>query len=134
MQVTPRTASDPNVGIPGIDQLEPNIHAGSKYMRFILDRYFRDEPMDSLNRTLFAFASYNAGPARVAKLRAQAKEMGLNPNLWFNNVEVVAAQEIGRETVTYVRNIYKYYVAYVLASEEQAARQRAVQQTGRKRK
>jgi membrane-bound lytic murein transglycosylase MltF len=134
MQVTPRTASDPNVGIPGIDQLEPNIHAGSKYMRFILDRYFRDEPMDSLNRTLFAFASYNAGPARVAKLRAQAKDMGLNPNLWFNNVEVVAAQEIGRETVTYVRNIYKYYVAYVLASEEQAARQRALQQTGHKRK
>jgi membrane-bound lytic murein transglycosylase MltF len=134
MQVTPRTASDPNVGIPGIDQLEPNIHAGSKYMRFILDRYFRDEPMDSLNRTLFAFASYNAGPARVAKLRAQAKEMGLNPNLWFNNVEVVAAQEIGRETVTYVRNIYKYYVAYVLASEQQAARRRALQQTGRKHK
>jgi membrane-bound lytic murein transglycosylase MltF len=90
--------------------------------------------MDSLNRTLFAFASYNAGPARVAKLRAQAKEMGLNPNLWFNNVEVVAAQEIGRETVTYVRNIYKYYVAYVLASEQQAARRRALQQTGRKHK
>ncbi len=78
--------------------------------------------MDSLNRTLFAFASYNAGPARVAKLRAEATEMGLNPNMWFNNVEVVAAKDIGRETVTYVRNIYKYYVAYVLVAEQEAAR------------
>ena len=91
-------------------------------MRFILDRYFKDEPMDSLNRTLFAFASYNAGPARVARLRTEARQMGLNPNKWFNNVEVVAAKDIGRETVTYVRNIYKYYVAYVLVAEQQAAR------------
>lgn len=134
MQVTPRTASDPNVGIDGIEQLEPNIHAGSKYMRFILDRYFKDEPMDSLNKALFAFAAYNAGPARVAKLRAEARDMGLNPNVWFNNVEVVAARDIGRETVTYVRNIYKYYVAYVLATEQQASRQDAVDQAERKRK
>ena len=133
MQVTPRTAADPNVAISGIERLEPNIHAGSKYMRFILDRYFKDEPMDSLNRALFAFASYNAGPARVARLRTEAKAMGLNPNVWFNNVEVVAAKDIGRETVTYVRNIYKYYVAYVLASEQQAARRSALEQAGRKR-
>ncbi len=125
MQVTPRTASDPNVGISGIEQLEPNIHAGSKYMRFILDRYFKGEPMDSLNRTLFAFASYNAGPARVAKLRTEATAMGLDPNIWFNNVEVVAARDIGRETVTYVRNIYKYYVAYALVARQEAARRGA---------
>jgi membrane-bound lytic murein transglycosylase MltF len=133
MQVTPRTASDPNVGITGIEELEPNIHAGSKYMRFILDRYFPGEHMDSLNRALFAFASYNAGPARVAKLRAEAKDMGLNPDVWFNNVEVVAARDIGRETVTYVRNIYKYYVAYVLAAEQAAARRGAVERARQKR-
>ncbi len=125
MQVTPETAADPNVNVRGIEQLEPNIHAGSKYMRFLADRYFAAEPMDSLNRTLFAFASYNAGPARVAKLRAEAKTLGLDPNVWFGNVEVVAARDIGRETVTYVRNIYKYYVAYVLVAQQQAARRTA---------
>ncbi len=134
MQVTPRTAADPNVDISGIEHLEPNIHAGSKYMRFILDRYFKDEPMDSLNRTLFAFASYNAGPARVARLRTEAREMGLNPNKWFNNVEVVAAKDIGRETVTYVRNIYKYYVAYMLVAEQEAARREALERAGHRRK
>jgi len=92
-----------------------------------MDRYFKGESMDSLNRALFAFASYNAGPARVAKLRAKAKEMGLDPNVWFNNVEVVAARDIGRETVTYVRNIYKYYVAYSLVVQHDAARRRAVE-------
>lgn len=127
MQMKPQTASDPNVGIVGIEQLEPNIHAGSKYLRFIADRYFKGEPMDSVNRALFAFAAYNAGPARVARLRAEASQMGLNPNVWFNNVEVVAARDIGRETVTYVRNIYKYYVAYLLASEQQAERRRVVE-------
>ena len=127
MQVMPKTASDPNVGITGIDKLEPNIQAGTKYMRFIMDRYFKGEPMDSLNRALFAFASYNAGPARVAKLRAKAKDMGLDPNVWFNNVEVVAARDIGRETVTYVRNIYKYYVAYSLVVQHDAARRGAVE-------
>jgi membrane-bound lytic murein transglycosylase MltF len=128
MQVTPRTASDPNVAITGIERLEPNIHAGSKYLRFVLDRYFTGEPMDSLNRTLFAFASYNAGPARIAKLRSEASQMGLDPNVWFNNVEVVAARDIGRETVTYVRNIYKYYVAYALVAQQEAARRRVLEQ------
>ncbi len=127
MQVMPKTAADPNVGITGIEKVEPNIEAGTKYMRFILDRYFKGEPMDSLNRALFAFASYNAGPARVAKLRAKAKDMGLDPNVWFNNVEVVAARDIGRETVTYVRNIYKYYVAYALVARQEASRRTAVE-------
>lgn len=127
MQVMPKTAADPNVGITDIEKLEPNIQAGTKYMRFILDRYFQGEPMDSLNRALFAFASYNAGPARVAKLRAKAKQMGLDPNVWFNNVEVVAARDIGRETVTYVRNIFKYYVAYALVARQEASRRTAVE-------
>jgi len=88
---------------------------------------------DGVNKILFAFAAYNCGPGRVRQLRAEATSRGLNPNVWFNNVEVVAAKDIGRETVTYVRNIYKYYVAYVLASEQQAARRSALEQAGRKR-
>jgi len=112
MQMLPSTAADPNVGIPDIEKLDKNIHAGTKYLRFIVDRYFKDEAIDDANKMLFAFASYNAGPARVISLRDKAAKMGLDPNVWFHNVEVVAAKEIGQETVQYVSNIYKYYIAY----------------------
>jgi membrane-bound lytic murein transglycosylase MltF len=112
MQLLPATAADPNVGIPDIEKLDKNIHAGVKYLRFIVDRYYKDEQMDDVNKLLFAFASYNAGPARVSGLRDKAAKMGLDPNIWFHNVEVVAAREIGRETVQYVSNIYKYYIVY----------------------
>jgi membrane-bound lytic murein transglycosylase MltF len=112
MQLMPTTAADPNVGIPDISTMENNVHAGTKYLRFLLDRYFADEPLDELNEHFFAFAAYNAGPARVARLRAEAEELGLDPNLWFRNVEQVAARRIGRETVQYVSNIYKFYLAY----------------------
>lgn len=124
MQLLPSTARDKNVGISDITALESNIHAGVKYMRFILDRYFKDAEMDELNRHLFAFASYNAGPARVAGLRRKAEQMGLDPNKWRGHVEVVAAREIGRETVTYVANILKYYAAYRLIDERSRARSR----------
>lgn len=119
MQMLPITAKDNNVNIPDITKIDPNIHAGAKYLRFMTDTYFADVPeVDKLNRTLFAFASYNAGPAKIAKLRQKAEKIGLNPNVWFNNVEVVAAKEIGRETVQYVSNIFKYYVAYRSISEK----------------
>jgi len=112
MQIRPSTAEDPNVGISGIEKLDNNVHAGVKYMRFISDRYFSDTEIDRLNQHLLAIAAYNAGPARIAKLRAKAAEQGLDPNVWFRGVERVAAEEIGRETVQYVSNIYKYYLAY----------------------
>ncbi len=112
MQVLPTTAKDKNVGIPDIENVDPNIHAGTKYLRFMMDRYFNDPKIDKLNRGLLTFASYNAGPAKVSKLRKEAAEMGLDPNIWFRNVEVVAAKRIGRETVQYVSNIFKYYLAY----------------------
>ncbi|MFW2364940.1 MAG: transglycosylase SLT domain-containing protein [Desulforhopalus sp.] len=119
MQILPTTASDKNVNISGIEKLDPNIHAGTKYLRFLSDRYFpEDGELDELNRVFFTFASYNAGPARIAKLRREAKKMSLDPNVWFNNVEVVAAKRIGRETVQYVRNILKYYVAYKLLADK----------------
>jgi len=122
MQLLPSTAADPNVGIPDITNLENNIHAGTKYLRFIRDRYFSDPAIDPLNQTLFTFASYNAGPARVRRLREEAAQTGLDANTWFGNVEHVAARRIGRETVQYVSNIGKYWVAYTLASRHMEIR------------
>jgi membrane-bound lytic murein transglycosylase MltF len=123
MQVMPATGADMKVG--DISQTEPNINAGVKYMRFMVDQYFANEPMDKLNKGLFAFAAYNAGPGRIQSLRKEAEKKGLDPNKWFNNVEIVASQRIGRETVTYVSNIYKYYIAYKLATEDMAERRKA---------
>jgi membrane-bound lytic murein transglycosylase MltF len=125
MQVMPATGQELKVG--DIAQTEPNIHAGIKYMRFMVDQYYEKEPMTKLDKALFAFASYNAGPARIQRLRQEAARRGLNPNIWFNNVEYVAAEKIGRETVTYVSNIYKYYIAYQLIMESQLARKAAVE-------
>jgi membrane-bound lytic murein transglycosylase MltF len=112
MQVLPSTAVDPNVNIRNIDVMEHNIHAGVKYLRFLHDRYFKNESMDALNKMLFSFASYNAGPGRIIRLRRDALQAGFNPNVWFGNAEIIAARRIGAETVQYVSNIYKYYIAY----------------------
>jgi membrane-bound lytic murein transglycosylase MltF len=118
MQIKPSTAAGDPINIDGVDQdMEKNINAGVKYLAFIMDTYFKDAKMNSTNRCMFAFASYNAGPNRIARLRKQAEAEGLDPNVWFNNVELVAAKDIGAETVNYVSNIYKYYVAYKMASE-----------------
>jgi membrane-bound lytic murein transglycosylase MltF len=118
MQLLPSTAADRNVNIPNIRVLENNIHAGTKYLRFLIDQYFSDTSVDKLNQHLFALAAYNAGPARVRELRKEAVKLGLNPDVWFDNVEIVAAKRIGRETVQYVRNIYKYYIAYRLVVDQ----------------
>jgi membrane-bound lytic murein transglycosylase MltF len=123
MQVMPATGKELNVG--DIRQTEANIHAGVKYMRWMIDNYYKDEPMTELDKGLFAFASYNAGPGRIRQLRKEAAKRGLDPNVWFGNVEQIASERIGRETVTYVSNIYKYYVAYKLMTEENARRQAA---------
>ena len=112
MQILPDTAAGYPIHIPDIEQLEPNIHAGVKYLRWIYETYFKDTDMDLLNKGLFTFASYNAGPNKIKRLRKQARKMGLDPDVWFRNVEMVAAKRIGRETVQYVSNIYKYYLAY----------------------
>ncbi len=122
MQIMPATGKDLKVG--DISQVEPNIHGGVKYMRFMIDQYYKDEPMTDLNKALFTFASYNAGPARIQSLRKEAKNRGLDPNLWFNNVERVVSEKVGRETVTYVSNIYKYYIAYKLILEEQQKKEK----------
>jgi membrane-bound lytic murein transglycosylase MltF len=121
MQVMPATARDPVVDIPDIHIAERNVEAGVKYLRFLRDRYFNDPAIDELDQTLFPFAAYNAGPGNVAKARARAQAMGLDPNVWFGNVEIAAARVISREPVVYVRNILKYYVTYRLYRDRPAA-------------
>jgi membrane-bound lytic murein transglycosylase MltF len=126
MQIKPSTAEGDPINIKGVDKsAERNVEAGAKYLRFMIDRYYKNEPMSQIDKGLFAIASYNAGPARVAGLRKKAQAMRLDPNKWFGNVEVVAAREIGRETVQYVSNIYKYYVSYTLIANQRQEKARA---------
>ncbi len=117
MQLLPSTAADKNVNVKNIRVLENNIHAGAKYLAFIRDRYFSDPGISHENRLAFTWAAYNAGPAKIRKMRDKTATMGLDPDIWFGNVELAAGKHIGRETVHYVANVYKYYVAYKLASE-----------------
>ena len=122
MQIMPATGEELKVDIT---KAEGNIQGGVKYIRFMIDKYYKDEPMDDLNKGLFAFAAYNCGPGRVRQLRRDAAARGLDANVWFDNVERVAAEKIGRETVTYVSNIYKYYVSYLLVQGEYINRRSA---------
>lgn len=128
MQVMPATGAELRVG--DIRQLEPNIHAGVKYVRRTIDSYYAKEAMTPLDKGLFTLAAYNAGPGRVRQLRREAEKRGLDPNVWFNNVERIAAERIGRETVSYVSNIYKYYLAYRMIEEEREEREAAKRALG----
>jgi len=130
MQLLPSTARDKNVGIPNIEEVDANIEAGIKYLNFLRNRYFDDPDIDMVNRTLLALGAYNAGPARMISMRRKAAEQGYDPNVWFDNVELVAAKEIGRETVQYVANIYKYYTAYRFTLEQQARHAQARERAG----
>lgn len=123
MQLLPSTAADKSIGVSDISgSADRNIYAGAKYLRYLIETYITDDGIDDRNRVLFAFAAYNAGPGNLRKFRAKASAMGLDPNLWFGNVENGAAAIVGRETVQYVSNIYKYYIAYTLAARIEADR------------
>jgi len=130
MQIMPATGKDLNVG--DIHQIEPNIHGGAKYMDQLMTKYFPDAKFSEADRPLFAFASYNCGPGNVSKMRKEAAKRGLDPDKWFNNVELVVAEKIGMETTTYVRNIFKYYAAYKLTQEAQADVRKAREKVERK--
>ena len=123
MQIKPETAASKPVGITDIGGLENNIHAGVKYLAYLRDRYFTAPAIGTLDRAFFSFAAYNAGPARVRKMRRLAQRMGLDPNRWFDNVELAALKLVGRETVRYVRNILKYYTAYRLILDQNRQRE-----------
>jgi membrane-bound lytic murein transglycosylase MltF len=118
MQVIPKLAAAHPIDIPNVTDADGNIHAGCKMLRNIADTYFNDPALDPVNKTLFTFASYNAGPNRIVRLRKKAQDDGLDPNKWFGNVELEVAKDVGEETVTYVGNIYKYYVAYKLTVQQ----------------
>lgn len=123
MQIMPATGQD--LGVGSIHEVEPNIHGGTKYMDQLMTKYFPDAKFSEADRPLFAFASYNAGPGRIAQLRKETAKRGLDPDKWFNNVELVVAEKVGMETTTYVRNIYKYYAAYRLTLDAQVAARKA---------
>lgn len=118
MQLMPATGE--SLGVGDVTKAEPNVHAGAKYMRELIDRYFGSADIDPLNQMLLSLAAYNAGPTRLTRLRKQAGDEGYDPNLWFNNVERVVARKVGREPVRYVRNIYRYYLVYRLAGKRRA--------------
>jgi membrane-bound lytic murein transglycosylase MltF len=126
MQIMPATGKELKVG--DIRITEANIHGGAKYMDQLMTRYFKDANFSPDNRALFAFASYNAGPGNISKMRTEAQKRGLAPDKWFNNVELVTAEKIGIETTTYVRNIYKYYVSYKRTVENIEAAKKAREQ------
>jgi membrane-bound lytic murein transglycosylase MltF len=125
MQVIPKYAAPAPINVPDVSKADKNILAGVRMLNEIVKRYFDDPAINEVNRTLFTFASYNAGPNRIARLRKQAAKEGLDPNKWFGNVELEVAKDVGEETVVYVANIYKYYVAYKLAAERQVERNSA---------
>jgi membrane-bound lytic murein transglycosylase MltF len=124
MQLMPQTGR--NLGVGDIHKSDPNVHGGAKYMAQLMDDYFKDVAFDDQNRNLFAFAAYDMGPEAIQRLRREAQAEKLDPNLWFNNVERVAAARVGQEPVRYVRNIYKYYVAYKLIEKADAAKKAAI--------
>ena len=126
MQVLPQYAAASPINIPDVRKAEPNIHAGTKMLAQITKTYFNDPAITPMNKTLFTFAAYNAGQNRIVRLRKQAAAEGLNPNEWFGNVEIMVAKDIGQETVQYVSNVYKYYVAYKMAVEQRRLRAAAV--------
>ena len=121
MQILPRTAAAPPIGIRDVRKPANNVHAGSKYLRYIIDSYFADPDIPRVDRHLMALAAYNAGPTRVAHLRSRAAAHGLDPNRWFNNVELVVGRTVGAQPVDYVRNIFRYYVAFTRSAQRQDA-------------
>ncbi len=129
MQLLPSTAAGASVAIKNIKDVDANIHAGIKYLDYLRSRYF-EEVDDKWNKTFLALGAYNAGPSRMIRMRAKAKKLGYDPNVWFDNVEMVAAREIGAETVQYVSNIYKYYIAYKLTKETELKRIAAREKAG----
>ena len=127
MQVMPKLAAANPINVPNVNNADANIQAGVKMMRNIADTYFNDPAIDPVDKTLFVFASYNAGSNRIVQLRKKAQADGLDPNKWFGNVELKVAKDVGQETVNYVDNIYNYYVAYKLTQAD-TLQQKAAEQ------
>ena len=117
MQVLPSTASEWYINLSSVTDLDNNVHAGTKYMRYMIDNFFSDEDISNSDRLLFALASYNSGPSRITRYRKEAQDAGLKGNVWFNNVEKIAVKHNAIETVKYVKNISQFYISYTKAYE-----------------
>ena len=87
----------------------------------MIDQYYKNEPMDDLNKALFAFASYNAGPNRIRSCARRPQTSGSIPTNG-STTSSGSLRRMGRETVQYVSNIYKYYVAYRLVMAQRESR------------
>jgi membrane-bound lytic murein transglycosylase MltF len=132
MQILPSTGKDKNIGIPNVHLLEDNIHAGVKYLAFLKNKYFNDPRIQPRNQVRLALAAYNAGPAKIQRARSKAKQMGLDPNRWFRNVELATLKIVGQETVRYVSSINKYYVIYRFTSKVSETREKEMKEIGKK--
>ncbi len=130
MQLLPATAAGKEIGITGIANSEDrNVEAGAKYLRYLAKVSIKGPGVSPRDQQLLAFAAYNAGPGNLRKFRAKAKDMGLDPDVWFGNVENAAAAIVGGETVQYVSNIFKYYIAYSLLMERVEAQRASMSTT-----
>jgi len=127
MQILPSTAADKSVGIPDISKLDNNVHAGVKYLNWLRQTYYTNETISPLDRVLFSFAAYNAGPGNMKRARKHAKKMGFDPNRWFGNVEIGMYRVVSGEPASYVRNVYKYYVTYQGLEKSRQAREKALE-------
>jgi membrane-bound lytic murein transglycosylase MltF len=127
MQVLPSTSASKAVGIPDISTLENNIHAGVKYLHWLRETYYSDAAISPLDRILFSFAAYNAGPGNMKRARNRARRLGFDPNRWFGNVEIGMYRAVSGEPASYVRNIYKYYVTYQGLEKTRQARDKALE-------
>lgn len=125
MQIKQSTANSKVVGIPNIKNLEDNIHAGVKYLSFIRDFYFSGPEYSEEDKINFSLAAYNAGPGRIRKLQRDTEARGLDPYKWFYNVEILARQFIGHETVNYVTKIQKTMIG-VRSSYEMARKKQLI--------
>jgi len=127
MQLLPTTAADKAVDIPDISTVENNVHAGVKYLHWLRATYFSEPAISPLDRVLFSFAAYNAGPGNMQRARKRARRLGFDPNRWFGNVEIGMYRAVSGEPASYVRNIYKYYVTYQGLDKSRQARERALE-------
>ena len=83
LQVMPRTALE--MGIGHLEKPENSLRAGLKYMAWIRKQLPENLPVDV--RTWFTLAAYNAGLGHLYDAQHLAEKQGLNPKLWYGQVE-----------------------------------------------
>lgn len=125
MQLLPTTAA--SIGAGDLADPASNIRAGLKYMNYLRGQF--EDDLNLQDRTWFTLAAYNAGFSRVQRARARAEAMNLDPDRWFDNVEL-AMLALGKSTdqgcncsqaAVYVRDIRSRYNSYLHLTRDMAA-------------